>query len=130
MTGRPAMDWAAMRRDAANHAKQGDYTLLFWLARKGRLDRRLQQLVADIFGTKRKRKRGRSPDLVKKDMQREAIRNEMLGRVGKKDNIVADVAKDLGIGKRTVYAALKQPEGYVALADLGAGYRRARPASR
>lgn len=126
MSGR--LDWAAIRRDAEKHAKRGDYGLLIWLARKGRLDRRLQQLVADIFKGERKRPRGRSPNFIKKEMQREAIRELAWGLPPMSPKAkVSLVAEKLDVSASTVRSALRPPKGYVSLADLGARYRRPRP---
>ena len=114
-----------LRRDAELHARQGDKTLLIWLARKGGLDRRLQLLVADFLDGTLRPKPGRPPT-IRKEMRAIAIRDFALGDLPGNMVLKARVeraAKKFKVSERTVYSALERP----SLADIGARYRRARP---
>ena len=118
-----------LRRDAELHARQGDKTLLIWLARKGGLDRRLQRLVADILDGTLKRKPGR-PRTSEKEIVAERIREfawaalpgNMAFKARVDDTVDGLKAQGVKVSKRTVYSALEQPPDYVSLADIGARY--------
>ena len=118
-----------LRRDAELDARQGNRTLLIWLARKGGLDRRLQRLVADFLDGTLRPKPGRPPT-IRKEMRAIAIRDFALGdlpgnmvlKARVDDTVDGLKAQGVKVSKRTVYSALEQPPDYVSLADIGARY--------
>jgi hypothetical protein len=117
-----------MRRDAELYARQGDKILLIWLARTGRLDRRLQRLVADILDGTLKLKRGRPRTIVKKEVRTMEIGDYVRAlpphMTWKERRECA--AKKFKVSEGTVRSALKQSANYAPLGDLGARYRHDR----
>jgi hypothetical protein len=100
------MNFKDMCRDALRNAEQGDYRLLIFVARAGRLDRLLQRFVANIFETKKfHRKRGRPPDSIKKYAIRDYV--QTLRQSMAEKPAVSIAAEKFGLTEAAVRAALK-----------------------